>query len=99
MRQQDKMILWPAYFDAAKTRGEGRRVPQNLAVTFPKVTEMKEAAEKLGLMCELVLEAGYPSTPWVKTGLLLVEKKESKEQIIKKMAKQLARSRSTPAQK
>ena len=97
MRKQDKAIIWPAYFDSAKTREKGRRVPRSLAVQSPKITEIKEAAEKLGLKHELALEAGYPKTPWVKTGMILVEKKESKEQIIKKIAKQLLKIRSEPS--
>ncbi len=94
MRKQDKAIIWPTYFDATKTRTQGRRVPKNLAVPSPKVLEIKEAAEKLGLECELVAETGYPKTPWLKTGMVLVNKKESKEQIIGKIAKQLLRIRS-----
>ena len=94
MRKQDKAIIWPTYFDATKTRMQGRRVPKNLAVPSPKVLEIKEAAEKLGLEYELVAEAGYSKTPWLRTGMILVKKKESKEQIIGKIAKQLLRIRS-----
>ncbi|MEM2972176.1 MAG: signal recognition particle subunit SRP19/SEC65 family protein [Candidatus Bathyarchaeia archaeon] len=94
MRKQDKIIIWPAYFDSTKTRGEGRRVPKSLAVPSPKISEVKEAVEKLGLEHEVVLDAGYPKTPWLKTGLLLIKKTSAKEQIIKKIAKQLQKSRS-----
>jgi len=94
MRKQDKIIIWPAYFDSTKTRSDGRRIPKNLAVPSPKILEVKEAAEKLGLHYELVLDAGYPKTPWLKTGMLLMTKKETKKQIIKKIAKQLLKIRS-----
>jgi signal recognition particle subunit SRP19 len=96
MRKQDKAIIWPAYFDQAKTRKEGRRVPKSLAVQSPKIMEIEEAAEKLGLKHEVAVEAGYPKTPWVKTGMILVEKKGAKEQTIKKIAKQLLKVRSEP---
>ena len=99
MRKQDKVILWPAYFDLTKTRGEGRKVPKTLAVPSPKISELKEAVEKLGLEHELVSDAGYPKTPWMKTGMLLIAKKESKNQIIKKVAKQLQKIRSAAASK
>lgn len=99
MREQDKVILWPAYFDATKTRGEGRKIPKNLAVPSPKIAELKEAAEKLGLEHELVFDVCYPKTPWLKTGMLLVVKKESKTQILKKVAKQLHKIRSVVATK
>ncbi|MEM3608719.1 MAG: signal recognition particle subunit SRP19/SEC65 family protein [Candidatus Bathyarchaeia archaeon] len=95
MRKQEKIIMWPAYFDSAKTRGEGRRIPKSLAVPSPKITEIRDAAEKLGLECEVVLDVGYPKTPWLKTGMLLVRKSESKDKTIKKIAKTLQIIRST----
>ena len=97
MRKQDKAIIWPAYFDLARTRKEGRRVPKNLAVQSPKILEIEEAAEKLGLKHEIAVEAGYPKTPWFKTGMIMVEKKGTKEQTIKKIARQLLKIRSEPS--
>jgi signal recognition particle subunit SRP19 len=94
MRKQDKIIIWPAYFDQAKTRKKGRRVPKSLAVQHPKIVEVKIAVERLGLKHEFTPEAGYPKTPWLKTGMIMVEKKGSKEQIIRKIAKQLLKIRS-----
>jgi signal recognition particle subunit SRP19 len=94
MRKQDRIIIWPAYFNSTKTRSDGRRIPKSLAVPSPKISEIKEASEKLGLDYELVLDAGYPRTPWLKTGMLLVTKKETKDQTIKKIAKQLLKMRS-----
>jgi len=96
MRKQDKAIIWPAYFDQTKTRKKGRRVPKNLAVQSPKVGELQEAARRLGLKPELKAEAGYPKAPWSKTGMVMVQKKAPKEQIIKKLAKQLVKARSEP---
>jgi signal recognition particle subunit SRP19 len=97
MRKLDKAIIWPVYFDSSKTRKEGRRVPKNLAVQSPKVLEVKEAVDRLGLKNEFSLEAHFPKTPWVKTGMLFVEKKEAKEKIIMKIAKQLAKIKNAPA--
>jgi signal recognition particle subunit SRP19 len=96
MRKQDKAIIWPTYFDSAKTRKEGRRVPKSLAVQSPRITEITDAVAKLGLKHEVAAEVGYSKTPWAKTGMLLVEKQGSKEQIIKKIAKQLLKMRSEP---
>ena len=93
MRKQDKAIIWPAYFDSGKTRSEGRRVTKLLAVSSPKISEIEEAATKLGLEHELVPEKGYPKTPWAKPGMLLVQKQGSKEQVIDKLAKQLQKNR------
>mgnify|MGYP001078325480 CR=1 FL=1 len=94
MRKQDKIIIWPVYFDSTKTRGDGRRVPKSLAVPSPKILEVKEAVKKMGLSYEVVLDAGYPKTPWLKTGILLVTKKGSKEKVIRKIGEQLLKIRS-----
>ena len=93
MRKQDKIILWPVYFDAGKTRLEGRRVAKTLAVNGPKTAEIEAAATKMGFEHELVPDKGYPRTPWAKPGMLLVEKRGSKEQVIAALAKQLQKTR------
>jgi len=95
VRQQEKIIIWPAYFDSTKTRNDGRRVPKNMAVPSPRIAELKEAAEKLGLPNELVVDVGYPKTPWLKTGMILVKRKGSKGQMVLLVAKQLLKMRST----
>ena len=95
MRQQEKIIIWPAYFDSTKTRNDGRRVPKNLAVPSPRIVEVNEAADRLGLPLELIVDAGYSKTPWLKTGMILIKKKDSKGQIVSLIAKQLLKMRST----
>jgi signal recognition particle subunit SRP19 len=95
LRQQEKIIIWPAYLDSTKTRNDGRRVPKNMAVPSPRIAELKEAAEKLGLPNELVVDVGYPKTPWLKTGMILVKRKGSKGQMVLLVAKQLLKMRST----
>jgi signal recognition particle subunit SRP19 len=95
LRQQEKIIIWPAYFDSTKTRNDGRRVPKNLAVPSPRIAELKEAADKLGLPHELVVDVGYPKTPWLKTGMILVKRKGSKGQMVLLVAKQLLKMRGT----
>ena len=96
MRKLDKAIIWPVYFDCNKTRKDGRRVPKNIAVQSPKILEIKEAADKLGLQNDVNLEAHFPKAPWAKSGMLLVEKREAKEKIIQKLAKQLLKIKSQP---
>ncbi len=97
MRKQDKAIVWPAYFDQTKTRKNGRRVPKNLAVLNPKIEEIQEAANRVGLENELFADAGFPKTPWHKTGMMKVEKKTAKEQLVNQIAKQMIRMRNMPA--
>jgi signal recognition particle subunit SRP19 len=93
VRQQDKFIMWPAYFDLMKTRKNGRRIPKNLAMPAPRALEIREAADRLRLVCELVPDTGYAKTPWLKPGMVLVKKgKESKELIIQRIARQLQKT-------
>jgi len=63
-------------------------------VQHPKIAEVTLAVEKLGLKHEVTPEAVYSKTPWLKTGKILVEKKGSKEQVIRKIANQLLKVRS-----
>ena len=99
MRKQDKAIIWPVYFDSGKTRGMGRRVPKNLAVKSPKIDEIIHVVSRLGFQYELVPEVSYPKKPWKHSGLLLVEKKLSKEQLIKKIAGKLLEYRNNSSRK
>ena len=99
MRKQEKFIVWPVYFDQTKTRKNGRRVPKSLTVRHPKIAEVTTAVAKLGLKHEVTLDVGYPKTPWLKTGMILVEKDGSKEQVIRRIANQLLKIRSESSKK
>ena len=89
MRKQNKLVLWPVYFDSTKTRLEGRRVPKSLATPSPKLEEIRKAVERVGLRPEIVTDAAHPSSPWRKTGLLTVSKKGSKAETLQQVAKKL----------
>jgi signal recognition particle subunit SRP19 len=93
MRKQDKILLWPAYFDLNKTRLQGRRVPKSLAVASPKLEEIQNVARSIGLHPKVVLDVKYPKSPWQKTGYILIPKKGSKTQVIRKIAKELVNMR------
>jgi len=89
MRKQNKVVLWPAYFDSTKTRLEGRRIPKGLAVTSPRLDELQKAAERCGMQPEVVSDVKHPHAPWQKAGFLFVPKSTSKTHIIRKVAKEL----------
>jgi signal recognition particle subunit SRP19 len=90
MRKQNKIFLWSIYFDSNKSRAEGRRVPKKLAVSAPKLEEIQRAAKRLGLQPEVVSDAAHPSSPWLKTGLVVIPKMESKDKTLKKIAEELS---------
>jgi len=99
MRKQDKIIVWPGYFDSTRTRKDGRRVSRSLAVPTPRITEVKDAADRLHMDAELIPDVAYPKTSSQKAGMLQVKKKQSKEKTIKEIAVQLMRIRSSPVAK
>lgn len=93
MRKQDKVVLWPVYFDSTKKRSEGRRVPKRLAVPKPKLEEVQGAAVLVGLRPEIVSDTAYPSFSRQKTGLVTVPRKGSKTQIMRKIAEKMLENR------
>ena len=90
MRKQNKIFVWSVYFDASKSRSDGRRVPKNLAIASPNLVELQHASKRLGLQPEFVSNAAYPGCPWQKTGLLVLPKTEAKTKILKNIGKELS---------
>jgi len=93
MRNRNKIFLWPVYFDISKTRREGRRVTKKFAVSAPKLDELQRAAKKMGLQPMVVSDAAYPSCPWLKAGLLVIPKKETKSVTLENIARELVKLR------
>lgn len=91
MRTKGMIILWPVYFDSAITWGEGRRIPKSMAIRAPKTEDIIKAAVSAGLKVELQPSVAHPRYPWIKTGYVLVESKESKAKIMKLIASKLPR--------
>jgi signal recognition particle subunit SRP19 len=89
MRGRGKYWIWPAYFNINFSRSKGRRVSREIAIHNPSIGEIEKAAIKLGLEPILVPEAIYPKQPWIKTGMLMVNKNYPKEQILNKIAKKM----------
>lgn len=63
--------LYPIYFDKARTRAEGRRVGQDLAVENPLAREMADAAANLGLRTVFEPDKTHPKD-WSNPGRVRV---------------------------
>lgn len=85
-------VLWPAYFDRSRSRADGRRVPDALAVREPDAAWVETAARKVGLATTLEEKAVHPSIPYEKAGRVLVAKDGSKEQVLRKVAQRMRES-------
>ncbi|HUR61890.1 MAG TPA: signal recognition particle subunit SRP19/SEC65 family protein [Candidatus Thermoplasmatota archaeon] len=88
----DRFALWPRYFDRALSRGQGRRVPEGLAVKGPDSAWVEAAAKKLGLAPEREEKSRHPGMPNLANGRVLVAKKGSKESVIQSVAQKMRES-------
>ncbi len=77
-------ILWTAYFDAEKSRSDGRRVPKDLAIEEPTVDEIAQAVQQVGYNAVIEREVAYPREPWHEGGRVVVKEadEESKNDIV-----------------
>ena len=66
-------IIWPAYFDADRTRSEGRRVPEDLAIESPAVDEIAKAVQQVGYDAVIEHDVAYPRDPYARDGRVRVK--------------------------
>ncbi|MEM3851797.1 MAG: signal recognition particle subunit SRP19/SEC65 family protein [Methanomassiliicoccales archaeon] len=92
MYAKGKWILWPSYIDAKLKRKEGRRVNRKTAIEAPTVQMMAEALKKLGYECEVDEGASYPARWYRKEGRVIVDAKEPKSHLLKKLCDEIKRS-------
>lgn len=90
MRRKDIIILWPVYFDALRTKREGRRLPKKLCVRSPNLSMLEKAVRNLGLNYEVYPEACYPRLPWIKMGFIAINRTgKRKSHILREVALEL----------
>ncbi len=92
----EKIVIWPAYLAAGKTKREGRLVARKHAVKSPKVEEIAKVAKTLNLEPEVEKEKAYPKSHWDKGGRVLVTKKGSKGETVREIAKGIKELRERP---
>jgi len=81
-----KIVIWPAYLTAGKTKSEGRIVARKYALKSPKAEEIGTVARTLNLEPEVEKEKAYPKTHWEKSGRVLVTKRGNKGEIVREIA-------------
>lgn len=86
---EEKFVIYPIYFDKKLSRKEGRKVSKKYAVEKPSVEDILKSAKSLSLNPVLEKGVSHPSRFWKEEGRILVDKKETKTKIIKKIAKSL----------
>ena len=89
------LIFWPQYFDAKRSRSEGRRLPKNLAIEKVTTKEIAIAAKKLGYKAAVEGSFRYPRTWYNDPGRVVIDTKgKKKNKVILEVAKELRKMRS-----
>ena len=94
MKDYDHVILWVDYFNKNLKRRHGRRVKRDRGVSDPTIQDLAEAAKAAGLEFsdqEINNEARFPRRSFVRSGYVMVSKKEGfkKTQVIDAVAEKL----------
>jgi signal recognition particle subunit SRP19 len=93
MRQSGFHYVYPAYFEAGRSRKSGRRIPKKLALPSVGVELIALAARRLGLEFKIRAEARYPASWWGTPGLVLIKKTDERSKTL--LLKELARKMKT----
>lgn len=96
MKDYEHVVLWLDYFNKNLKRRQGRKVKRDQAVFDPTVQELVEATRAAGFQLsdeEINNDARFPRRSFVKSGYVMVAKKEGikKSQIINAVATKLLR--------
>ena len=89
-------IIWPSYFDKNLSKKDGRKLPKNLALDHPKFDEIKKALDSIGISHEIEKNSRYPKEQGQEErnlGRFIVEKKFSKNEILRKISKEMRKNR------
>jgi len=99
LKDYDHVVLWLDYFKKNLKRRQGRKVNRDQAVFDPTVQELSEAAKAAGFQFseqEVNNGARYPRRSFVKSGYVMVAKKEGvkKSKVIEEVADKMVQKRS-----
>jgi signal recognition particle subunit SRP19 len=85
----NRVIVWPIYFDSSKSKAEGRKLPKRFAVESPKLDEIIYVARLLNLNPEPNFGARFSRCWWQETGYLVVDKVGSKNKTLIALANKI----------
>ncbi|HLB70435.1 MAG: signal recognition particle protein Srp19 [Candidatus Methanoperedens sp.] len=93
LKEKTKLVIWPVYLDATKSRAEGRILSLKEAVKSPVLKEIERAAQELSLAPVVEADKAYPKSWWAVSGRVLVDRKAPKSVIAKQIAQKINRIR------
>ena len=84
------IIFWPQYFDAKRSRSEGRRIPKKLAIEKIITNDIVKAAQRLGYKAHSEKVYQYPRTWWDDPGRVSIDTKgKTKSKVLVEVAKEI----------
>ena len=93
LNEKNKLVIWPLYLDATKSRAEGRILSMKDAVKSPVLKEIEKAAQELNLNPVVESDKAHPKSWWVVSGRVLVDRKAPKSIIAKQIAQKINKIR------
>lgn len=93
LKEKTRLVIWPVYLDATKSRAEGRLLSMKDAVKSPVLKEIEKAASELNLSPIVEADKAHPKSWWVVSGRVLVDKKGPKSVITKQLARKIKERR------
>ena len=96
MKDYDHQIVWLDYFNKNLSRKKGRKVSKNISVYDPTMQELIGASKTLELDFseeEINNQARYPRRAFVKSGYIMISKRDKKTSVINQIAKEMIEAR------
>jgi len=94
-KRDQKLVLWPAYFDVNEAR-PWRRVPKRLAIENPTVDDIARVAAALRLRPVIEKGVAHPHLWYARSGRVLVDIRGAKTVLIQQIAERLKGAAPTP---
>ena len=87
------LIFWPQYFDAKRSRSNGRRLPRKFAIDKVNLEEIVNAAKKLGYDAEIERGYRYSRTWWDDPGRVIINTQgKKKTKVLIELAKEIRKT-------
>ena len=96
MKDYDHHIISLDYFNKNLSRKKGRKVGKNNSVYDPTMQELIGASKSLELDLSeenINNQARYPRRSFVKSGYIMISKKEKKSTVVNQIAKKMVETR------
>ncbi|HXV88675.1 MAG TPA: signal recognition particle subunit SRP19/SEC65 family protein [Nitrososphaeraceae archaeon] len=96
MKDYDHHIVWLDYFNKNLSRKKGRKVSKNISVYDPTMQELIGASKTLDLDFseeDINNQARYPRRAFVKSGYIMISKRDKKSSVINQIAKEMIEAR------